>query len=98
MTVKIVKLVTGEEIIGSEEEATRDGIVMKDPAVILMRQAQDGKFSVALAPYMAYAEFGRVFIYRTAIAADCEPDVQMVNEYNRIYGSGIEIANTMPKL
>jgi hypothetical protein len=45
---------------------------------------------------MAYAEFGKVYVYKTAIAADCEPDVQMVNEYNRIYGSGIEIANTMP--
>ncbi len=98
MTVKIVKIVTGEEVIGSEELSTSEGIVLKNPAVILMRQTPDGKFSVALAPYMAYAEFGRVHIYKTAIAADCEPDVQMVNEYNRIYGSGIEIANTIPTL
>jgi hypothetical protein len=96
MTVKIFKLTTGEEVIGTEEESTRDGITLKSPAVILMRQTQDGKFSVALAPYMAYAEFGKVYVYRTAIAADCEPDIQMVNEYNRIYGSGIEIANVMP--
>lgn len=98
MTVKIVKLVTGEEIIGEEIQSDSEGIVVKNPAVILMRQTPDGKFSIALAPYMAYAEFGRVFLYKNAVAADCEPDVQMVNEYNRIYGSGIEIANTIPTL
>lgn len=102
MTVKIFKLLTGEEVIGSEEVQERgsrllDSVTLKNPAVILMRQTEDGRFTVALAPYMAYAEFGTVIIYRTAIAADCEPDVKMVNEYNRIYGSGIEIANTMPK-
>jgi hypothetical protein len=98
MTVKIFKLLTGEEVIGTEEAQDSDSITLKNPAVILMRQTQDGKFTVALAPYMAYAEFGTVIIYRTAIAADCEPDVQMVNEYSRIYGSGIEIANTMPSI
>ena len=98
MTVKIFKLLTGEEIIGSEEKQDRESITLKNPAVILMRQTEDGRFTVALAPYMAYAEFGTVIIYRTAIAADCEPDVKMVNEYSRIYGSGIEIANTMPNI
>jgi hypothetical protein len=98
MTVKIFKLLTGEEVIGSEESSSSEGIILKHPAVILMRQTPDGKFSIALAPYMAYAEFGRVFVYKTAVAADCEPDVQMVNEYNRLYGSGIEIANTIPTL
>lgn len=98
MTVKIFKLLTGEEVIGSEETQDRDSITLKNPAVILMRQTEDGRFTVALAPYMAYAEFGTVIIYRTAIAADCEPDVKMVNEYSRIYGSGIEIANTMPNI
>lgn len=98
MTVKIFKLLTGEEVIGSEEKQDRESITLKNPAVILMRQTEDGRFTVALAPYMAYAEFGTVIIYRTAIAADCEPDVKMVNEYSRIYGSGIEIANTMPNI
>lgn len=98
MTVKIFKLLTGEEVIGSEESSSSDSITLKNPAVILMRQTEDGRFTVALAPYMAYAEFGTVIIYKTAIAADCEPDVKMVNEYSRIYGSGIEIANTMPNI
>jgi hypothetical protein len=98
MTVKIFKLTTGEEVIGNEDGSSSNGITLKNPAVILMRQTPDGKFSVALAPYMAYAEFGNVFIYNSGIVADCEPDIQMVNEYSRLYGSGIEIANTMPNL
>lgn len=98
MSVKIYKLVTGEEVIGEESTSDREGVSLKNPAIILMRQMPDEKFTVALAPYMAYAEFGTVHIHHRAIAADCEPSIQMVNEYNRIYGSGIEIASTMPTL
>jgi hypothetical protein len=46
---------------------------------------------VAIAPYMPYAD-GNVTLYSNAIAADCKPDVNLVNEYNKIFGSGIQIA------
>jgi hypothetical protein len=46
---------------------------------------------VALAPYMAYSS-GNINLYKNAIAAECTPDQNMINEYNRIFGSGIQVA------
>jgi hypothetical protein len=45
---------------------------------------------------MPYAE-GKISIRTTAIAAEGEPDQKLVNEYNRLFGSGIVIANVIPK-
>ena len=46
---------------------------------------------VAIAPYMPYAS-GNINLYYSAIAAECIPDQNMINEYNRIFGSGIQVA------
>jgi hypothetical protein len=51
---------------------------------------------VGIAPYMPYAE-GKVTIRITAIAAEADADQKLVNEYNRLFGSGIVIANVIPK-
>ena len=47
---------------------------------------------VALAPYMPFAN-GNVKIHKNAIAAECTPDQNMINEYNRIFGSGISVVS-----
>ena len=47
---------------------------------------------MALAPYMPYVE-GNLNLSKSAIAAEGEPNQQMQNEYNRIFGSGIQIAS-----
>jgi hypothetical protein len=61
-----------------------------------MLQERDGGVGVGIAPYMPYAE-GKISIRTTAIAAEGDPDQKLVNEYNRLFGSGIVIANVIPK-
>jgi hypothetical protein len=63
---------------------------LKKPAQIVVQQTERG-MGVGLAPYMPYVE-GNVSLYRNAIASEGEPVEQMQNEYNRLFGSGIQIA------
>jgi hypothetical protein len=89
--VKVFKMINGEEIIG-EVIRSSDGLYeLKSPANIMLQQTASGQMGVGIAPYMPYAS-GNVTLYMTAIAAEAEPDQNMVNEYNRIFGSGIAIA------
>jgi hypothetical protein len=90
MTVKIFKMVTGEDLIGEVFMDKSESIELKNPSQIVLQKTDKG-MGVALAPYMPYSE-GNVDIYKSAIAADCTPDQNMVNEYNRIFGSGIQVA------
>lgn len=90
MNVKVFRMINGEEIIG-ELFNWKDGFYeIKNPAQIMLQRTETG-MGVGIAPYMPYAS-GNINLYKNAIAADCEPDQNLVNEYNRIFGSGIQIA------
>lgn len=88
--VNVYKLVTGEEIIGEVFNRYDNYIVLKNPAQIILQRTEQG-VGVGLAPYMPYVD-GDLNLNRTSILADGNPNQQMVNEYNRIFGSGIQIA------
>ena len=88
--IKVFKMINGEELIAEVFNNYDRHIELKSPAQIVMQQTKDG-VGVALAPYMPYAT-GNIELHRHAIASSGTPDVKMENEYNRLFGSGIEIA------
>jgi hypothetical protein len=89
--IKVYKLISGEELIGEVFNVLGDSVELKNPATIVIQQTQKG-MGVGLAPYMPYAEEEKIFLRYSAIASEATPAVNMVNEYSRIFGSGIQIA------
>ena len=94
--IKVFKLVNGEELISSAAGNGGNSYILKDPAAIVIQQTAKG-VGVALAPYMPYAN-SEIILYLTAIASESTPNVDMENEYNRIFGSGIEVVSSVPKI
>ena len=86
----IFKIVSGEEIIGELFNSYDTHYEIKSAAVVVMQQTQQG-MGIALMPFMPYAD-GNVSLSRNTITATAEPSQNMVNEYNRIFGSGIQVA------
>jgi hypothetical protein len=95
MTVKAFKLVSGEDIIAEVINDNDLTCMIKSPAVIVVQRSEAGQVGVGLQPYTPFAS-GNVTLHKTSFIADFEVDVSLTNEYNRIFGSGIVIANTMP--
>ena len=95
MTVKIFKMINGEVMMGDVTDDNPEYYIVNEPATVLL-QERDGGVGVGIAPYMPYAE-GKIKIRTTALAAEGDPDQKLVNEYNRLFGSGIVIANVIPK-
>lgn len=91
MTIKVFKLISGEELIGGVTAGSDAGYFVEDAATIMLQQTEKG-IGVGLAPYMPYAD-GKVYLFKHAIASEAEPAVAMRNEYSRMFGSGIEIAS-----
>jgi hypothetical protein len=89
--IKVFKMISGEELISKVTDRTDVGYVLDSPAVIMMQQTETG-VGVGIAPYMPYAT-GDVTLYASAIASEGTPDVKMENEYNRIFGSGIQVVS-----
>lgn len=89
MTVKVFKLISGEEVISEVSSTSDAGWFLEKPATIMLQQNSQGNVSVGIAPYMPYAENQKVYLHKIAVASDGTPDPNLKNEYNRIYGSGL---------
>jgi hypothetical protein len=90
--VKVFKMINGEEIIAEVVKENVSYFELKNPANIMLQQTGNGQMGVGIAPYMPYAT-GNVKLYVGAIASEAEPERSMINEYNRIFGSGIEVVS-----
>lgn len=99
MAIKCVRLSTGEDIIGDVSEAftADDPVIVKNPAQIVIRQTETGNVGASFAPFIPFAKDNTVKFYSRAIIAEIEIDINLINEYNRIFGSGIVVATQMPR-
>ncbi len=84
VNVKIVKLVSGEELIGvfNEEESS-----IKDPVVMIPVNNE----KIAFSPWMPYSEDKQFKLKKEQITIIATPSKTISNEYNRVFGSGIVV-------
>ena len=87
--IVVFKIVSGEEIIGKVFNPLGDSVEIEDPAVVMLQRTEQG-VGIALMPYMPYCD-GKISFTKNNVVAEGEPSQKMVNEYNRIFGSGIEV-------
>lgn len=87
--IKVFKLISGEELI-AKVKVTGSGYDCESVATILMQQTKEG-VGLALMPFMPYSE-GTIKLMSSSVSAEGIPSAKMINEYNRLFGSGIEIA------
>lgn len=94
MDIIALKLVSGEDILCTLIIEDAHGFKVENAAAIIAQPTADGRgVSIGLAPYLPYSHDKKIMIYRHACVATFQPDRQLSNEYNRIFGSGIVIAN-----
>jgi hypothetical protein len=78
MNIKVFKMINGEELISEVSKDNGHTYDLKNPASIMLQPTPNGQMGVGIAPYMPYAS---------------TPDQGMENEYNRIFGSGIQVVS-----
>jgi hypothetical protein len=93
--IKCLQLMNGQDIIG-EVEVSQHGVNVKKPAAIHLVPQQDGSsFGIALLPFVPFAD-GALLIREDKIMIEYEPTVDLRNNYSKMFGTGIQIANIMP--
>jgi hypothetical protein len=101
--IKALKTAVREVIKEELTEILREGLQstiteIKQPFVIVPMQSKPGgPVSLALTPYMPYAEEDTVSIKKNNIVAEVNPKTEIGNSYNQHLGSGI-IQAKKPKL
>tara|TARA_Y100001937_G_C7081818_1_gene313372 strand:+ start:758 stop:1108 length:351 start_codon:yes stop_codon:yes gene_type:complete len=85
MSVKIVRLASGEELICSFE-GLEEKVRLSKVAVLI----PTGAGKIALAPWVPYAVEKAVFeISNRHIVFTIDPHNELLNEYNSVFGSGL---------
>lgn len=94
MSIKVIKLVTGEEVIGDiQTDDGNDKIHVKKPCAVMLVSSKStpDQHSMALIPYAAYTRDHEIQIYKKAIVWIAELEADVYNQYNRIFGTGVQI-------
>lgn len=93
MTVLITRLLTGEEILGESTVNSTDGTIkIENPTQIAAaRNPSNGNVDVHMAPFAALAASKHIEIRAQHVLCQYEPVVEVINKYNKMFGSGIII-------
>lgn len=94
MTIKCLRLIAGEEIIGDviSSEGSYD---VRSPAGIHMVPGghQGQQVSIGLLPWLPYSDDEVFSIAADKVICVHNPSTDLINNYNRLFGSGIQIAS-----
>lgn len=98
MSIRGFRLTTGEIVLTQVKERKEGIVVLKDPAQMVMQEIEPGRAGVGLQQFLPFGS--NIELYVGSITAEFDVDVQVENEYNRIFGAGIVIAgaNSIPVL
>lgn len=92
--IKVVKLVTGEDVVADIEMLENNTkVLMKAPQRFVM--TQEGLGSIPLMPFSSDEKFTVSMNHVILIA---EPDAEVKNGYNAQHGSGIVVASAGSKI
>lgn len=98
MTLKLITFKTNHTIL-AETELKDTHIIAKQPVQVVMQPTKEGPM-MAFGPFLDYSEE-----FNTGIEFDINdilcintPVVDLRNQYNKLFGSGIEIASAIPAM
>lgn len=92
MSIQVIKLNCGDEVIG-DMRMDGDKLVVEKPARVMLVPVEGGA-GFALMPWFPYAEDKEYFINGNAIITRFNPTEDLTNEYRKNFGSGLDIPTT----
>jgi len=97
--IKLVTLKTNHTLICELDCIDDDTIAAKQPVQLIIQQTQNGPM-MGFNPFLDYAEeFLRGIKFKMSdVLTINTPSRELINQYNKVFGSGIEIASAIPKI
>ena len=87
MNIKVIRLVTTEELIGDWDQE-KNSII--NPVVMV----PVSKDKIGFQPWITLSDDDEIVLKDQHIMAIVTPDIKLQNEYNRVFGSGLIVPET----
>ena len=87
MNIKVLRMVTAEELIG---EWNQEKSSIMNPVVMV----PVSKDKIGFQPWITLSDEEEISLKDQHIMAVVTPDIKLQNEYNRVFGSGLIVPET----
>lgn len=96
MTIKLITLKTNHTLIGNIDCVSDTEISLKEPVQVVMQPTKDGPM-MAFSPFLDYCDEFKtgIKLSMTDVLTITTPVVELQNQYNTVFGSGIQIASSI---
>jgi hypothetical protein len=99
MAIKLITFKTNHTVLATVLDEGDIGVIIKEPVqvVSIPPSASNPEGGIAFSPFLEYSEEFKtgIVIKQNDILTINSPIVDLENQYNRIFGSGIQIASTI---
>ena len=89
--LRILKLSTGEELVGDIVDETPEKYRVENPCVLAIGMNQAGKAALQMQPLLIFSDQKVVQIKHAHVIYEVSVAQEIKNKYNEIYGSGIVV-------
>ena len=91
--IKLIRMKSGEDVIGEFEE-TEDGVVVEKPVVLMQMPGDRGQIQMGMVPWQPFSRSNKFTISKEWIVTISDPAVDIENGYRKQHGSGIELSTS----
>ena len=97
MTIKLLTLKTNHTILADIEQ--NGDYVVKQPVQVVVQPTQSGP-TIAFVPFVEFCEEFKtgIRISKNDVLFESTPIREVENQYNKLFGVGIEIASVIPQM
>lgn len=94
MEIIVLKLITGEDVLGEVEAQSETEFVLENPVGIAVVRGRDGQPNVGFAPFPLHApqeKGAKITIAKKNVVYHYVPAEDFVDNYKQVFGAGIVV-------
>ena len=96
--IKLLRLKSGEDIVGDIVGENSEYLIVKNPAMLMpVGDGRGGSVQIGLTPWMPFSEAKDFEIPRDWVLITTDPALDITNNYNQVFGSGIVVPKVSSK-
>ena len=96
--IKLLRLKSGEDIVTDIVGENSEFLIVKNPAMLMpVGDGRGGSVQIGLTPWMPFSSSKDFELPREWVLITTEPALDIVNNYNQVFGSGIVVPQVSPK-
>lgn len=97
MNILVLKLVTGEEVLGELDNELENSVILKNPVGISIVRGRDGSPNVGFSPFPLHSEQekdSKIMLDKSHVVYYYTPAKDFRDNYEQLFGSGLVLPPT----